>query len=60
MDYFQGNPRLLKIAYSPLVLLGLDKSFDVNITSLGGGLSGQADAILRFFFNWLLSSLEDN
>ena len=48
-DYFQGNPRLLNNIVSPLALLGLEKSFDITVSTLGGGLGGQADAILRIF-----------
>jgi ribosomal protein S9 len=33
---------------SPLLLLGLEKSYDIIIKVFGGGLSGQSEAILRF------------
>ncbi len=46
MDYFQKNPRFIKLIYAPLILLGLDKNFDISVNTWGGGLGGQAEAIL--------------
>nr|YP_007317191.1 ribosomal protein S9 [Monomorphina aenigmatica]AFZ88793.1 ribosomal protein S9 [Monomorphina aenigmatica] len=39
-DYMQNNPRK-----APLSLLESEKNYDVIIKCLGGGLSGQAEAI---------------
>nr|YP_009144897.1 ribosomal protein S9 [Euglenaria anabaena]AKJ83344.1 ribosomal protein S9 [Euglenaria anabaena] len=44
-DYVQNNPKLIKIIQAPLILLEMEKSFNIKIHSLGGGLSGQSDAI---------------
>jgi small subunit ribosomal protein S9 len=45
VDYMQNNPKMIHIIKSPLSLLGLDKSYDINIKVYGGGLSGQSEAI---------------
>ena len=54
VEYFQGNPRFLKLICSPLVLLGLEESFDITINAWGGGLNGQADAALWFVFYFIM------
>jgi len=38
-----------------LSLLGLDKSYDINVKVYGGGLSGQSDAILRIYFSFIFT-----
>nr|QVQ56805.1 ribosomal protein S9 [Erythrocystis saccata] len=43
--YLQFSPNYLRIACSPLNLLGLSKEYDIYVKTQGGGLSGQADAI---------------
>nr|YP_010700164.1 ribosomal protein S9 [Euglena agilis]WCH63309.1 ribosomal protein S9 [Euglena agilis] len=42
-EYLQGNPRFI---YSPISLLGQDGNYNVQAYVSGGGLSGQAEAIL--------------
>lgn len=44
-SYLQFSPNYLRISYSPLKLLGLDKEYDIYVKTKGGGLTGQADAI---------------
>nr|YP_009396259.1 ribosomal protein S9 [Melanothamnus harveyi]ARW65403.1 ribosomal protein S9 [Melanothamnus harveyi] len=44
-SYLQFSPNYLRISFSPLSLLGLDKEYDVYVKTKGGGLTGQADAI---------------
>lgn len=44
-SYMQNNPRMLKIIQSPLILLGLERKYNVTSIVLGGGLTGQAEAI---------------
>lgn len=44
-SYLQFSPNYLRISFSPLSLLGLDKEYDVYVKTNGGGLTGQADAI---------------
>nr|YP_009503388.1 ribosomal protein S9 [Euglena clara]AXA45469.1 ribosomal protein S9 [Euglena clara] len=59
-DYLQNNPSDL-FSVSPLMLLGLEKRYDIFIVVCGGGLSGQADAIKLGISRALykLSDLED-
>lgn len=44
-DYLQNNPKMINIVKSPLCLLGLDESYDINVKVYGGGLVGQSEAI---------------
>ena len=44
-EYFAGHKSACMVAKQPLDLLDLDKIFDIKITVLGGGFSGQAGAI---------------
>jgi len=44
-SYLQFSPNYLRISFSPLSILGLDKEYDVYVKTQGGGLTGQADAI---------------
>nr|ARW65036.1 ribosomal protein S9 [Polysiphonia sertularioides] len=43
--YLQFSPNYLRIAYSPLHVLGLTSEYDIYVKTQGGGLTGQADAI---------------
>ena len=44
-EYLQNNDsRMLRIN-QPLVTLNLDSTFDINVKTKGGGISGQSDAI---------------
>eukprot|EP00250_Pteridium_aquilinum_P016103 c22944_g1_i1 orf=81-749(+) len=45
-DYLQGNPLWLQYVRFPLVSLGYETKYDVIVKAEGGGLSGQAQAIL--------------
>ncbi|HYD92735.1 MAG TPA: 30S ribosomal protein S9 [Flavobacterium sp.] len=42
-DYFAYDP-FERLVFEPLTILGVDKNYDVTVTALGGGLSGQAQA----------------
>lgn len=44
-DYLQFNPSFLNTIQSALKLLELHKEYDLYISTKGGGLRGQADAI---------------
>lgn len=43
--YFQHNKIYLQKIKSPLVLLGLENDYNIDVKANGGGLTGQADAI---------------
>ncbi|MCO5556832.1 hypothetical protein L7F22_010385 [Adiantum nelumboides] len=45
-DYLQGNPLWLQYVRYPLVSLGYETKYDVIVKAEGGGLAGQAQAIL--------------
>lgn len=44
-EYLQFNPTTLNLIHAPLIDLGLDDSYDIQVQSHGGGLQGQAHAI---------------
>lgn len=44
-SYLQFSPNYIRISYSPLTILGLDKEYDIYVKAEGGGLTGQASAI---------------
>nr|QCI05503.1 ribosomal protein S9 [Crouania attenuata] len=44
-SYLQFSPHYLRISCAPLILLGLNKEYDIHVKAEGGGLTGQADAI---------------
>lgn len=44
-DYLQNNLNYLQRINNPLVLVGMQNNFDINIKAKGGGLMGQSDAI---------------
>lgn len=44
-DYLQYNPRYLAAVKAPLETLGLESEYDIFVNVIGGGLTGQADAI---------------
>jgi small subunit ribosomal protein S9 len=43
--YLQFNATYTNIAKSPLICLGLENIYDMYVTTHGGGIKGQADAI---------------
>jgi small subunit ribosomal protein S9 len=43
--YFQFNLNYLKAIQAPLKKLELEKQYEINVKVLGGGLTGQAEAI---------------
>lgn len=45
-QYLQYNKTYLQRIKYPLLLLGLENEYDINVKASGGGLTGQADAIL--------------
>nr|YP_010338667.1 ribosomal protein S9 [Glaucosphaera vacuolata]UNJ18617.1 ribosomal protein S9 [Glaucosphaera vacuolata] len=45
IQYLQYNSNYIKLITKPLQLLGLENTYDINIISKGGGLTGQASAI---------------
>ena len=44
--YLQNNLNFLRKLNTPLSLLGLENSYDINVKTHGGGINGQTDAIL--------------
>nr|YP_009510907.1 ribosomal protein S9 [Gracilaria gracilis]AXI96580.1 ribosomal protein S9 [Gracilaria gracilis] len=44
-SYLQFSPNYLRVSCSPLKTLGLNKEYDTYVTTEGGGLTGQANAI---------------
>nr|YP_009509339.1 ribosomal protein S9 [Gracilaria vermiculophylla]AXI96989.1 ribosomal protein S9 [Gracilaria vermiculophylla]QXU75193.1 ribosomal protein S9 [Gracilaria vermiculophylla]WDZ67996.1 ribosomal protein S9 [Gracilaria vermiculophylla] len=44
-SYLQFSPNYLRVAYSPLKILGLNEEYDMYVKTEGGGLTGQANAI---------------
>ncbi|GHW02565.1 30S ribosomal protein S9 [candidate division SR1 bacterium] len=55
-EYFGGNDYLLKNAMSPFDVIATDafKKFDAHIRIVGGGISGQSDAIKLGFARALI------
>ena len=45
LEYFSGNKNMLAEITDPLALIQKQKDYDISIRVLGGGLSGQVDAI---------------
>lgn len=45
VEHYFGRPSARMIIIQPLEAVGMLNKFDFKITTLGGGLSGQADAI---------------
>jgi small subunit ribosomal protein S9 len=43
--YLQFSPNYLRISKSPLHSLGLENKYDMFVTTTGGGLTGQTEAI---------------
>jgi len=44
-DYFGADSAWFMIVHQPLIAVGMEKRFDINVTVEGGGNSGQAGAI---------------
>lgn len=59
-DYLQGNPLWLQYLKHPLALLGYEANYDVFVKAKGGGLSGQAQAILLGIARALCVANPDN
>ena len=43
--YFQSSPQYLNKLKAPLITLGLESKYDISVTTRGGGVNGQIDAI---------------
>ena len=43
--YFHCNPQYLNNLKAPLITLGLEDKYDISVTTRGGGVNGQMDAI---------------
>nr|QUE28486.1 ribosomal protein S9 [Porphyrostromium boryanum] len=43
--YLQNNPIYLYQSRQPLIVLGLEHEYDIIVNTIGGGLTGQAEAI---------------
>jgi small subunit ribosomal protein S9 len=43
--YFHCNPQYLNKLKAPLLTLGLEDKYDISVTTRGGGINGQMDAI---------------
>jgi small subunit ribosomal protein S9 len=59
-EYFQNNPKFIRTVQSPLFALGLEKSYNVCITSFGGGLNGQSEAIKLSISRSLYNLVDEN
>nr|QUE28631.1 ribosomal protein S9 [Porphyrostromium japonicum] len=44
-EYLQNNPIYLYQSKQALIVLGLENEYDIIVNTLGGGLTGQAEAI---------------
>jgi small subunit ribosomal protein S9 len=44
-SYLSYNSQYINASKSPLIALGLENSYDIDVNTHGGGLRGQADAI---------------
>lgn len=44
-NYFGYNANYLSVAKAPLETLGLESEYDILVKAIGGGLTGQSDAI---------------
>nr|WDA98982.1 ribosomal protein S9 [Sciadococcus taiwanensis] len=44
-EYLQYNPTYIQTIKAPLALIGLENEYNLSINTLGGGLTGQAEAI---------------
>ena len=60
IDNYFGLETLKLIVRSPLVLLGLEGTYDVVVRVSGGGVSGQAGAIRHGLARALLQQNEEN
>nr|AMD08047.1 ribosomal protein S9 [Euglena mutabilis] len=60
VEYFQNNPKFIRAVQAPLFVLGLEKSYDLFITSFGGGLNGQSEAIRLSISRSLYNLLDEN
>ena len=45
LKFFRKDIDFIK---SPLIILGLERNYDLSIITKGGGLTGQSDAIMCF------------
>jgi len=43
--YFHCNPQYLNKLKAPLITLGLEDKYNISVTTRGGGVNGQMDAI---------------
>lgn len=43
--YLQENSHYLQKIHNPFLILGIENTYDINIKTSGGGLTGQTDAI---------------
>jgi len=59
-EYFQNNPKFIRAIQSPLLALGLEKEYDVLISSFGGGLNGQSEAIKLSLARSLYNLVDEN
>jgi len=46
-NYLQYSPSYIRISTSPLSTLGLEEKYDIHVNAHGGGLTGQAGAIIH-------------
>ncbi|CAM6117084.1 unnamed protein product [Calypogeia fissa] len=59
-DYLQGNPLWLQAVKYPLASLGYESKYDTIVRAHGGGLSGQAQAILLGIARALIKANQAN
>jgi len=58
--YFGNLPLLEMVIFQPLALTEKEKSFDIRVKVVGGGISSQAGAIRHGVARALLAASEDN
>jgi small subunit ribosomal protein S9 len=58
--YLQNNTTYLQKINNPFILLGIENTYDINVKTSGGGLTGQTDAIILGISRALTKLDEDN
>jgi small subunit ribosomal protein S9 len=58
--YLQNNSHYLQKINNPFLILGIENTYDINIKTSGGGLTGQTDAISLGIARALTKLTSDN
>jgi len=59
-SYLQNNLHYLQKINNPFLILGIENTYDINIKTSGGGLTGQTDAISLGIARALTKITSDN